>query len=1015
MRVLVSIFAGFLILISLYQLSFTWFVNKHEKSIAAQAEQYILNNYDAAAVKYPESKEAQSLYQDSLNLIKKVYLDSLLDASKEEKITWWGDTYQKAKEKELLLGLDLQGGMNVTMDVALDGLIKGLSNNPLDPRITATIQEADQLKLASDQNYITLFDQAFKKLYPQEQLAPLFANPLRNLNANATNEEVIKYIRSQADAAMSQTYQVLRKRIDKFGVANPNISLDENKGIITVELAGASDPERVRNYLQSTANLQFWEVYTLADNAIQMGFQNADKALETILYGNEIAAKDSIAKANNLSDSAKAIADSIFLSERSNPLMRVLNPAMPTADANGNPHFAGYIGIALIKDTAKVNSYLNIPVIKNSFPANAKFIWGKQERDQTGTLVNYLTLYAIKTIPGKLGAELEGNAIEDASQQFDQISNEVGVSMTMNNAAAKIWSKMTERNVGKPIAIVLDDIVYTAPTVNQKIDGGQSRITLGRGGNDRNAAVEEANDIANILKSGKLDAPAKIVQEQVVGPTLGEEAVKGGILSFTISFAVIFLLMIVYYNSAGIVANIALILNLLLTFGILSSLNATLTAAGIAGMVLTIGMAVDTNVLIFERIKDELTHGHSHEKAVSLGYRRSLAPVLDGHITSLLTAIILFIYGLGPVLGFATTQIIGLLLSIFCGIVISRLVTDLYMKNGKHFNYFTTISKKIFAHPQYNFTGMRKKAYIISGIVCTFGIASFFNGFNQGVEFSGGRAYVVNFHAPAPQEEVREKLTAVFDNKTPVLKTYGTTHKLEITTDYKINEGGVLADQEVLETLYAGLKDFYPQGLTLEEFSTTKYVEGSKKVDPTISDDLKTGASWATLWSVLLITLYIFIRFRDLRFSIGTIISLIHDALVTLAVFSFLRNVMPFSLEIDQHFIAAMLTVIGFSMNDTVVVYDRIREYAGKMPNLNKEELVNRAINDTLSRTVMTSVTVFLTVLILFIVGGEVTRGFAFAMLVGVITGAYSSIFVAAPIIVDFLKDKPLAGYKNTQ
>lgn len=1013
MRVLVSIFAGFLILISLYQLSFTWFVNKHEKEIAAQAELYISNNYEAAAAKYPESKEAQSLYQDSLNMIRKSYADSLLDASKEDKITWWGHSYQKAKEKELLLGLDLQGGMNVTMDIALDGLIKGLSNNASDPIIVSAIDEANRLKLNSDQNYITLFDQAVKKLHPNVQLAPLFANPNRSLNANASNDEVIKYIRTQADAAMSQTYQVLRKRIDKFGVAQPNISLDENKGIITVELAGASDPDRVRTYLQSTANLQFWEVYTLADNAIQTGYQNADKALETILYGNEIAAKDSIAKANNLSDSAKALADSIFLAERANPLMRVLQPAFPSADENGRPHYAGFIGSSLIKDTGLVNSYLKMTAVKNAFPANAKFLWGKQERDAQGSLLPYLNLYAIKTIPGKEGAELEGNAIEDAAQQFDQITNEVGVSMTMTNAGAKIWSKMTERNINKPIAIVLDDIVYTAPNVNQKIDGGQSRITLGRGGNDKNAAVEEANDIANILKSGKLDAPAKIVQEQVVGPTLGEEAIKGGILSFSISFVAIFLLMIIYYNTAGIVANIALILNLLLTFGILSSLNATLTAAGIAGLVLTIGMAVDTNVLIFERIKDELIHGHSHEQAVNLGYKRSLAPVLDGHITSLLTAIILFIYGLGPVLGFATTQIIGLLLSMFCGIVISRLITDFYMRNGKHFNYFTTLSKKIFAHPQYNFTKMRKTAYIFSGILCILGIASFFNGFNQGVEFSGGRSFIVNFHAPADQEGVREKLTAVFDNKAPILKTYGSNQKLEITTDYKITEGGVQADSAVLYTLYEGLKGFYPAGLSFADFATNKYVEGTKKVDPTISDDLKTGASWATFWSVILITLYIFIRFRDLRFSIGTIISLVHDALITLAVFSFLKDVMPFSLEIDQHFIAAILTVIGFSMNDTVVVYDRIREYAGKMKGISKEELVNKAINDTLSRTIMTSVTVFLTVLILFLVGGEVTKGFAFAMLVGVIAGTYSSIFVAAPIIVDFMKNKPLSGYKQ--
>ncbi|HZG26716.1 MAG TPA: protein translocase subunit SecF, partial [Chitinophagaceae bacterium] len=596
-------------------------------------------------------------------------------------------------------------------------------------------------------------------------------------------------------------------------------------------------------------------------------------------------------------------------------------------------------------------------------------------------------------------AKLEGSAIVDANQDFNPITNQVTVNMTMDKQGERIWAKLTGDNIGRAIAIVLDDIVYSAPNVNDKIEGGNSQISGG-------FTVQEGQDLSSILKSGKLVAPARIVQEQVVGPTLGEESVKGGGLAFFISFLVIFALMLIYYNTGGWVANIALILNLLFTVGVLTAFNATLTAAGIAGLVLTIGMAVDTNVIIFERIKEELTRGKSYQLAIKDGYRRSLAPVLDAHVTTLLTAFILFYFGLGPVLGFATTQIIGILLSLLCGIVVSRLITDYWTNKNRHFNYFTPISRRIFKHSNFKFIEFRKVAYGISVAVLLLGVGALINGFRYGVEFQGGRNYVVAFDKPVQEDNVRQALSKVYGSS-PTIKTFGDNRHLDITTDYLINQPGPEVDATVRQKLYEGLKPFIGAGVTQTDFERN-YLQQTKKVDPTISDDLKTGAKWATFWSLLFIALYIFLRFRDWRYSLGTIVALFHDVLIILAVFSFLKNLVPFSLEVDQHFIAAILTVIGFSMNDTVIVFDRIREYSHTMKGASTGEIINKAINDTLSRTIMTSVTVLLTLLILFLVGGEVTRGFAFAMLIGVITGIYSSIFVAAPILVDFGKRKSL-------
>ncbi|MFL5745558.1 MAG: protein translocase subunit SecDF [Niastella sp.] len=990
MRALVSIFAGLLILISLYQLSFTWFVNQHEKEMGKKAEVYVKRTYPLTPQqKYPTNSEARAYYKDTVDNAHDAYLDSLLTATRDKKITWWGQTYQKAKESELLLGLDLQGGINVTMDIALDGLIKGLANNPKDPQLLKAIAEAQRRKLSSDKNFIDLFADAYHEQNPGARLAPLFVSANNKLSGTASDNAALNYLHDQATAGMKQTFQVLRERIDQFGVAQPNINLDENKGIITVELAGASDPERVRKYLQSTAHLQFWEVYTLEE--LSNSVMSASKALDdymaaTITDSNGVAKKDTTTK---------------------NLLVSKIKFIPPQHDPNsGKVSYSPSLGVALLADTAAVNKYLNIPAVRNSFPANIRFLWGKQDRDDEGKLSNFLRLYAIKTIPGRDKAFLEGDAIEDARQEFDQVTNEVAVAMEMNPTGARNWATLTGRNVGHPIAIVLDDIVYSAPNVIQKIEGGHSRVTMGSGGKNQQLVVEEANDLANILKAGKLEVPAIIVQEQVVGPTLGTQAVHGGIMAFAIAFIVIFALMLVYYNTAGIVANIALILNLLFTVGVLSAMNATLTAPGIAGLVLTIGMAVDTNVIIFERIKEELSKGNTYAQAVKAGYLRSLPPVLDAHITTMLTAIILFIYGLGPVLGFATTQILGILLSLFCGILVSRLITDFYTNKNRHFVYFTGLSKRIFKHAAFKFIQYRKVAYGISAVVLLLGVASFFHGFRYGVEFSGGRSYVVNFGKSVNAEEIRNSLEKTFGT-TPTIKTYGGPDRLNITTDYRVSETGITVDSAVQSTLYTGLKPYLAEGTTQQDFNT-RLLEGSNKVNPTISDDLKKGAQWATFWSMLIIAIYIFIRFRDWRYSMGTIVALLHDVLVTLAVFSFLKDVVPFPLEIDQHFIAAILTVIGFSMNDTVIVYDRIREYSHTMHGADKTTIINKAINDTLSRTIMTSLTVFLTILILFLVGGEVTKGFAFAMLIGVITGTYSSIFVAAPILIDFAKDKPL-------
>ena len=980
---LVRFFTFALILICLYQLSFTLFVRNHEKAMEAKANTWI-KKFPKAEQVYPANKEEQLLYNDSLNDIQKVYYKRLLDSTKDTKLAFGMVTYGTAKERELMLGLDLQGGMSVTMEVGLDGLIKSLANFTKDPTFNTALKNAVAKKANSKADLISIFREEYSSLNPTGKLAPLFATRSNGkLKFDASDDVVATYLKEQATQAFNNTYRILRTRIDGFGLASPNINPDATKGIINIELAGVTDKERVRSYLQSTANLQFFEVYTFENKDFQNGIIAADKAIEASLNG----IKDS---------NAAGKADTSKLNPNKNPLLRTVQFTQPYQGKNGQNIFPAEIGYILKKDTGKLNSYLAMAEVKSKFPSNLVFMYGKMESEDAKTK-DVVPVYAIKTLENGQ-AELEGDHVANAAQDFDE-RGRVAIKMNMDKMGTGIWARMTGKNIGKPIAIVLDNIVYSAPNVNDAITTGNSQIS-------GSYSLKTAQDLAEILESGKLPAPAKIVQEQQVGPTLGKASIQGGAMAFGIAFLVIFSLMLLYFNTGGWVANIALILNLLFTIGILSALGFTLTAPGIAGLVLTIGMAVDTNVIIFERIKEELTKGKSYPLAVTDGYKRSMSPVLDAHVTTLLTACILAYFGLGPVLGFATTQIIGILLSLFCGILVSRLITDIYTSKNRHFEYFTGVSRKIFQHASFKFIEFRKYAYMLSAVVLVMGIASFFNGFDQGVEFAGGRSYTIKFNKAVNIESVRDDLKKVF-GEAPIIKTIDTKNQINITTSYKIKEQGNNIDQEVEGLLFKGLSKQIPAGTTYKEFETN-YKQGSQTVLPTISEDLKAGATKATIFALIAICLYIFIRFRDWRYSLGTIFSLLHDVFVTLIVFSFLRKVVPFPLEIDQHFIAAVLTVIGFSMNDTVIVYDRIREDSQLMKGADNASIINKAINQTLSRTIMTSLTVFLTILILFIFGGEVTRGFAFAMLIGVITGTYSSIFVAAPVLVDFSRSKPL-------
>lgn len=1012
---LVKFFTAALIIISLYQISLTFVVRGKEKEWRENARRTALAE-DPKATGAALDKLTDKYFQVITDTMQgEVVFNALIKKY----------TYMDAKTEELALGLDLQGGMNVTLEVSLNDLVRSMSNNPRDAALNRAINDANLAKANSDANFITLFGQKFEAQNPGVKLAYLFTKPSeKEITLNSTNEEVLKKLNTEAKAAIKRTHHVIQTRIDKFGVANPNINLDENKGIITVELAGVQNPERVRSYLQATAKLQFFETYTNQEVGPLIGAAN--KPLYNYLSGvkeetvdTAVKSGDSTAAGTAALDSAKAANDTgagginallgsndAGKSDSAKQLDKAVkeNPLSALIIPNGTPEegfFNGpVVGYVAKKDTAKVNKYLALDVVKNKFPSNLKFVYGaenKKAKDPNAVLA----LYAIKVPPGG-DARLEGDHITNARADYSSMSGQPNVTMEMDITGSRIWKDMTGRNVGKFVAVVLDDKVYSCPRVDNEIASGSTEIS-------GSFSTEEAEDLSNILKSGKLPAPAHIVQEQVVGPTLGAESISAGFNAIILSFLAIFVLMLVYYSTSGWVANISLTLNLLFTVGVLSAMHATLTLPGIAGLVLGIGMAVDAHVLIFERIKEELALGKSHIDAINDGYKRSNAPVLDGHIAQLITAGILFYFGLGPVLGFATTQLLSITISLFCGILVSRLIKEIWVARGKHFKYFTPVSKAVFNKASFDFMAKRKMAYVISTIVVIAGIAAVFNGFDYGVEFAGGRSYTVKLDKKVEVTDVRNKLNSYF-GEYPIVKTIGTNNNINITTAYLIKQPGQQIERQVQEKLYEGMKagGFIPSTLSFEDF-LTQTIQSSQTVLPTISDDLIKGAQVATLVSLIAISIYILLRFRKWQYSLGTFVSLLFNICATLAVFSFLKGKVPFALEIDQHFIAAVLTVVGFSMNDTIIVFDRIREYFRKSPNEDKKSVINRAINDTLPRTVMTSLTVFLVVLILFIVGGEVTRGFAFAMLIGVITGTYSSIFVAAPVLADTDKSGKLA------
>ncbi len=1003
---LVKFFTGALILISLYQLSLTFIVRNEEKKMRAQAERGA-KAIDPTATGSALDKRTDSLYQSITDSMQGETIFSVPVLKKY--------SYQAAKAEELSLGLDLQGGMNVTLEVSLDDLVRSMANNPRDGALNKAIADANAAKANTETNFISLFGEIYQKENPNVNMAYLFTKPSQtDITLTSTNNQVLAKLNKEAKDAVKRTYNVLLTRIDKFGVANPNVNLDEKKGIITVELAGVHNPERVRKYLQATAKLQFFETFT--NQEVGPWMQSANEALYGFLSGTkeDSAAIDSAKKAalaggdatkaasdtGNLNSmlaggkTAKGGTDSTKLKEqegmKKNPLWAVI---APNVSQEGQFYPSPCVGYVFSRDTAKVNRFLAMDVVRNKFPSNIRFLYGADDSKKNHDPNRRLPLYAVKMPPGGT-ARLEGDHITMARADYNPLNGQPDVNMDMDISGAHIWKDMTGKNVGGYVAVVLDDRIYSCPRVDNEIATGSTEIS-------GSFTAEDAQDLANILKSGKLPAPAHIVQEQVVGPTLGAESIKAGFNAIALSFLAIFLLMLVYYSTSGWVACISLTLNLMFTVGVLSALHATLTLPGIAGLVLGIGMAVDAHVLIFERIKEELSIGKNHKQAIIDGYRRSNAPVLDGHIAQLITAAILFSFGLGPVLGFATTQLLSITISLFCGILVSRLIKDIYTTDTRYFKYFTPISKLVFHKAHFDFMRIRKFTYSVFVIVVLAGVGSLFYGFDYGVEFAGGRSYTIQFDKKFEVTSIREKLHSYFKDY-PIVKTIGTDNKVNITTAYLIKQPGQQVEQQVQEKLYEGLtkEGFIPATVSFQDF-TGKYILSSQTVLPTISDDLVRGAMWATIFSLIGISIYILLRFRKWQYSLGTFISLLFNVSATLAVFSFLRGHVPFAMEINQHFIAAVLTVIGFSMNDTIIVFDRIREYFRKSPNEDKSTVINRAINDTLPRTVMTSLTVFIVVLILFIVGGEVTRGFAFAMLIGVITGTFSSIFVASPVLVD--------------
>lgn len=994
----VRIFAVLLALVSLYQLSFTFKVNKIEKNAEVFAQR-------------GETPDEQLK-------LKNTYLDSLASVTVYN-IGIKKYTYRDCQALQLNLGLDLKGGMNVMLEVSVPDIVKALSNDSKDATYLKAMEIAEQRLENSQDDFITLFGKAFEDVDDGASLAAIFSTfELKDkISYNSTNKEVLEVLHSEAADAISNSFNVLRTRIDRFGVAQPNIQRvgSETSGRILIELPGVKDRKRVRKLLQGTANLEFWETYE--NNEVYAALIEANAVLKDLLYeedepeaeevseteGQENVETDD-AEASDVEDLISEIeSDSTATSsdvefEKNYPLFAVLSPNARGSDVAKGP----VVGYARAVDRDKVEEYLAMPQVQDVLPRDVKFRWTVSpqtfgSKDQ-GNAVEYYQLVALKVTNRDGKAPLAGDVIVDARQEYSQTGQGAEVDMTMNPEGAKIWARMTKENVGRSIAVVLDDYVYSFPTVNQEITGGRSQIS-------GNFTVEEAKDLANVLKSGKMPAPAYIAQEDIVGPSLGQEAIDNGMKSFLIAFIVVLLYMMFYYGIvAGLVADLALVANLFFIFGVLASFGAVLTLPGIAGIVLTIGTAVDANVLIYERIREELAGGKGLKKAIQDGYKAAFSAIIDANVTTFLTGFILFTFGTGPIKGFATTLMIGIVTSFFSAIFLSRLVFErLMVKKDREIPFSTAITRNWFKNTAVRFIEKRKIFYVISSIVILGGLVSIFvRGFDQGIDFTGGRTYTVRFEEAVNTQDVQNSLKVAFDGVIPNVKTFGADNQIKITTNFMIEDHSATVDDEVEARLYEGLKG-YTKGVDLETFKEDCIVS-SQKVGPTIADDIKKAAVWAILFSLIVIFLYILMRFRNWQFSLGAVAALAHDVLITLGIFSIFYSVVPFSMQIDQAFIAAILTVIGYSINDTVVVFDRIRERLRMYPKRDRVIVINNALNSTLSRTVSTSLSTFFVLLAIFLFGGEVIRGFIFAILVGVVVGTYSSLFVATPLAFDTQK-----------
>ena len=985
---LIRLFAILFGLVSLYQLSFSFFTSKVEN----EAKEYAKSrgNLDNGR----ELASLEKKYLDSVNNLEVINLG----------ISQF--TYNDIKDKEMNLGLDLKGGINAILQVSVKEVLISLSNDSKSLVFRKALKAADEAQKNNTDNYLDLFFNEFEiaagtsgiKLSDPEIFG---TKALREkINFNKTNEEVREELQIEINSSINTAFEVLRSRIDKFGVTQPNIQRIGNSGRIQIELPGAKDTDRVTRLITSKAELQFWEVFSNAE--VQNYLFSANSVVTEMLKEDNAEGTEKVEEASDIQSILNEVKDSTEVQEKS--LFTYLNVNFVQSEQQAS----SLVARAKVGDTAMVNKLLSdrkVISLRTNDIKNVKFLWDyKASTNPDGSEV--IGLYAIKSNRNDI-APIQGDVITDAAQVFSQL-NEPEVSMAMNGRGSKLWEKLTGDNVGGFVAVVLDDYVYTAPSVNQAIVGGRTSISGG------SMTIEEAQDIATVLKAGKLPAAARIIQAEVVGPSLGQESIDQSTQSFMLAILLVLVWMIVYYGRAGVYANIALLVNILFLFGILASFNAVLTLPGIAGIILTIGMSVDANVIIFERIKEGIFKKKGLKQSVQEGFsiKGALSAIIDANITSLLTGVILYVFGTGPIKGFALTLIIGILTSLFTAVFITRLLIDEATDKGKNLTFNTSLSKGWFQNINIEFLRKRKIAYIVSGAIILGGIASIASiGLKQGVDFKGGRSYVVRFDQTVNPTEVSESLKEVFGTA-PEVKTYGSDSQLKITTVYKIEEEGNNVDEEVQTALFTGLKGYLSEGVTYKSFkpgyqkegTTTNAIMSYIKVEPTIADDIKTSAVYAVFGSLLIVFLYILLRFRKISFSLGAVIAVFHDVLIVLGIFSILYKFMPFDMEIGQSFIAAILTVVGYSLNDTVVIFDRIREFAGIHTKWAYSEVVDKALSSTLGRTINTSLTTLLVMLAIFTFGGDSIRGFMFALIIGVVVGTYSSLFVATPIMYDTSK-----------